>query len=164
MDFHDLLITAGRSFAMYAFVLLVIRLLGKREVGNFTAFDLLAALMIGEVVDEGIFGDVTLIQAFVAIGSIGLLDYLNSWGSYKWRWFDQLTGASPRILVKNGKIDERALAAERMNKEELESQLRLEGIDDLQEVKQATLEPSGEVSVLKADWAKELQKGDLAKK
>ena len=51
MDAHALWITAGRAAAVYAFMLVVIRLLGKRTVGNFSAFDLLVALMLGEVVD-----------------------------------------------------------------------------------------------------------------
>ena len=57
MDTSELLATAGRAFAVYAMLLVVIRVLGKREVGNFTAFDLLVALMLGEVVDEINYGN-----------------------------------------------------------------------------------------------------------
>jgi uncharacterized membrane protein YcaP (DUF421 family) len=163
MDTQDLLMTAGRSVLVYAFVLVVIRILGKREVGNVTAFDLLTALMIGEVVDEAIFGDVSLLKGAIAVGTIGLLHWLNSWLSYKSDFFDRLTGSEPTVLVRHGKILEDALASERMNRSELESELRLQGLslDELTEVKEATLEPNGQVSVLKEEWAKELQKGDL---
>ncbi|MBM3819055.1 MAG: hypothetical protein FJW14_08590 [Acidimicrobiia bacterium] len=52
MDPNEPILTAARAFAVYIFMLIVIRALGKRTVGNCSAFDLLAALMLGEVVDE----------------------------------------------------------------------------------------------------------------
>jgi uncharacterized membrane protein YcaP (DUF421 family) len=161
VDWKELGLTAARATAVYAFMLLTIRLLGKRSVGNLTAFDLLVALMLGEVADEIIYADVTIPQGFLSIAVIAFWHFTNSWASYKSKFIDRLTGASPRVLVENGQIVREALAAERMNEQELWSQLRLESVDDLNEVKRATLEPSGQVSVIKQDWAKELQKGDL---
>ena len=62
METQELLLTALRAAAVYVLMLVVIRLMGKRTVGNFTAFDLLVALMLGEIVDEIIYGDVTFAQ------------------------------------------------------------------------------------------------------
>lgn len=56
METQELLLTAQRAAAVYVLMLVVIRLMGKRTVGNFTAFDLLVALMLGEIVDEIIYG------------------------------------------------------------------------------------------------------------
>jgi uncharacterized membrane protein YcaP (DUF421 family) len=161
MDIHDLLMTAGRVVLVYFFMLAVVRLLGKREVGNFTAFDLLAALMLGEVVDEIVFGDVTIIKGFTAVAVMAGLHYLNSWASYKSPLIDRITGAEPTVLIENGRIIPEALAGERMSKDELESQLRMQEVEDVSEIKKATLEPNGQLSVIKQEWAKELQKGDL---
>jgi uncharacterized membrane protein YcaP (DUF421 family) len=161
VDWNELGLTAARATAVYAFMLLTLRLLGKRSVGNLTAFDLLVALMLGEVADEIIYADVTIPQGFLSIAVIAFLHFANSWGSYKSTLIDRLTGASPRVLVENGQIMRDALAAERMNEDELRSQLRLQSVEELNEIKYATLEPSGEVSVIKQEWAKELQKGDL---
>jgi uncharacterized membrane protein YcaP (DUF421 family) len=61
------MLTAARAAAVSVFMLIVIRALGKRTVGNFSAFDLLVALMLGEVVDEIIYGDVLFTQGAVAI-------------------------------------------------------------------------------------------------
>jgi uncharacterized membrane protein YcaP (DUF421 family) len=162
LDPTDLLQTAGRTTLVYFFILFVIRLLGKREVGSISAFDFIVALMLGEVVDEISYGDVTLAKGFVVIAVIAAWHLANSWGSYKWRFLDRLTGAKPTPLVEHGQIKREALARERMNEEELWSTLRLQGIDDLKEVKKATLEPNGQVSVLKEDWAEPLQKSDLS--
>lgn len=71
--------TAARGLLVYAVMLVVIRVLGKRTVGNFTAFDLLVALMLGEVVDEIIYGDVTIAQGLVVIVVVAAAKYVTSW-------------------------------------------------------------------------------------
>jgi uncharacterized membrane protein YcaP (DUF421 family) len=162
MDTNELLFTALRATFVYFFLLLVVRILGKREIGATSAFDLIVALILGEVVDEIIYGDVTLLQGVTAIFVVALWHLVNSWASFKSQFIDKLTGASPTILVKNGQLQQKALARERLNKEELLSELRMTGVDDLEEVKQATLEPNGSVSVLLEDWAKPLQQQDLS--
>jgi uncharacterized membrane protein YcaP (DUF421 family) len=163
MDINDLLLTALRASIVYFFVLFIVRLLGKREIGNMGAFDLIVALMIGEVVDEAIYGDVSLIKGFVAIGTVAVWHMVNSWAGFKSKFIDKLTEAEPSVLIENGVINQKELARERLNEEELWSQLRLLGIDELAEIKKAILEPSGVVSVLLQEWAKPIQKIDLDK-
>ena len=162
MDTNELLFTALRATFVYFFLLLVVRILGKREIGATSAFDLIVALILGEVVDEIIYGDVTLLQGVTAILVVAVWHLVNSWASFKSQFIDKLTGAAPTILVKNGQMQKKALAQERLNEEELWSELRMTGVDDLEEVKQATLEPNGSVSVLLEDWAKALQQQDLS--
>ena len=82
MDPRELMLTAARAAAVYVFMLIVIRALGKRTVGNFSAFDLIVALMLGEVVDEIIYGDVLFIQGAVAIVAIAALAYADAWLAY----------------------------------------------------------------------------------
>ena len=161
MDPQELLLTAVRATLVYFFLLVVIRILGKRAVGATSAFDFMVALMLGEVVDEAIYGDVSLAQGAVAIGVVALWHFINAWASYKSKAIDRLTGASPTVMVENGQIKQEALAKERMNEDELHSELRMMSIDDIQEVKKGTLEPSGKISVIKQDWAEPIQKRDL---
>jgi uncharacterized membrane protein YcaP (DUF421 family) len=88
MDVQELLMTAARAIAVYVLMLVVIRALGRRTVGNFSAFGLLVALMLGEVVDEIIYGDVRFVQGAVAIVTLGAVAYLDSALSYfdhRWR-------------------------------------------------------------------------------
>jgi uncharacterized membrane protein YcaP (DUF421 family) len=161
MDWQELLHTALRATLVYGVVLFLLRMLGKRSVGNLSAFDLLVALMIGEVTDEIIFGDVTLAKGFVALGAIAFWHYANSWATFRSKTLDRLLEGTPRVLVKHGQIDRDALAAERISEDELWSTLRVNGIDDITEVKEACLEPSGQVSVIQEEWAEPLQKRDL---
>jgi uncharacterized membrane protein YcaP (DUF421 family) len=162
MDPNELLLTALRATFVYFYLLIIVRNLGKREIGASSAFDLLVALMLGDVVDEVIYGDVTIAQGAVAMTVIGTWHFINAWASFKSNMVDRLTSASPAVLVKNGRIQHKVLARERLNEEELYAELRLNGIDDVKEVKQATMEPNGQVSVIKEEWAKPVQKQDLS--
>lgn len=162
MDSQELLMTAGRAVLVYVVFLIIIRLLGKRTVGNITPFDFLVALMLGEVVDEIIYGDVNLVQGFTAVVVIALLHWLNSWFGFKFPTFQQLTAGKSTVLIKNGQLQRDGMAKERMDEDEIWEELRLKEIDDLAEVKEARLETTGQVSVLREEWAKELQKGDLS--
>jgi uncharacterized membrane protein YcaP (DUF421 family) len=161
MDTTELIFTALRASFVYLFLLLVVRVLGKREIGATSAFDLVVALILGEVVDEIIYGDVTILQGMIAIVVVAIWHLVNSWASFKSELIDKITGAPPTVMVKNGQLQRKNLARERLNEEELFSELRLMGVDDVKEVKQATLEPNGTVSVLLEDWAKPVQRQDL---
>src|SRR5512134_3863923 len=154
IDVNELLWTALRASFVYVFLLIVVRLLGKREIGNTSAFDLIVALILGEIVDEIIYGDVTILQGVIAIVVVALWHLVNSWASFKSQIIDRITGAPPTVVVRNGQIQRKNLAKERFNEQELFSELRLLGVEDVKEVKQATLEPNGKISVLKEEWAK----------
>ena len=161
MDFNELVMTAVRATAVYVFLLVTVRLLGKRTVGSATAFDFMVALILSEVVDEPIYGDVPLVQGLLVIAIIAGWHAVNSYLSYRSPRFDRLIGGKPTVLVKNGAIVRDGLRRERINEDELHSLLRVQGVDDLRAVKAATLEPDGLLSVLKTDEARELQKRDL---
>ena len=161
MDWQELGLTAARGLLVYAAMLVVIRLLGKRTVGNFTAFDLLVALMLGEVVDEIIYGDVTLAQGFTAIAVVALAKYLTSWLSYLDHGLNRLFEGKPTELVRNGEVLRKGLRHEVMNEKELMAALRLQGVANVREVKLALMEVDGQVSVIREDWAEPLQKSDV---
>jgi uncharacterized membrane protein YcaP (DUF421 family) len=161
MDLHELGLTALRASAIYVFLLVVVRMLGKRTVSGATAFDFMVALILSEVVDEPIYGDVPLVQGLVVVAVVAGWHFVNSYLSYRSRRIDRLTGGAPTVLVKNGAMDRDGMRREHVNEEELWSLLRLQGIDDLGDVKEAILEPDGLLSVLKTDEAKALQRRDL---
>lgn len=153
--------TAARGLFVYVLMLIVIRILGKRTVGNFTAFDLLVALMLGEVVDEIIYGDVTMTQGVVAILVIAAAKYVTAWLSYFDHGINKWIEGQPREVVKHGKLQRDAMRHELVNDLEVYAALRLNGISDIREVKSATMEVDGQISVVREDWAEALQKGDV---
>jgi uncharacterized membrane protein YcaP (DUF421 family) len=154
------MLTALRASLLYFFLLVVIRLLGKRSVGAISAFDLLVALMLGEVVDEAIFGDISMTKGLVAIGVIALWHFLNEFATSRSDKIDALTAGKPAVLIKHGKFDEKALASERINRNEVLAQMRLQSIDDTNDVKTATLETSGQISFIKEKEAEPVTRAD----
>jgi len=147
------MLTAARAAAVYILMLIVIRALGKRTVGNFSAFDLLVALMLGEVVDEIIYGDVLFMQGTVAIVAIAGLAYADSWLAYFDHGMEAVLEGKPTILVRDGQFDRAGMRSERITEKDVFAHLRCEGIHDLNEVHLAVLELDGNVSVLKRNDA-----------
>jgi uncharacterized membrane protein YcaP (DUF421 family) len=161
MDAEELLLTAIRTVAVYALMLTVIRLLGKREVGNFTAFDLIVALMLGELVDEVIYGDIPFLQGATAVVVLAGLQYATSWMSFASKRADRLLDGVPTVVIRDGQLQAEGMRKERMNKDEVMGLLREREIEDLREVKIALVEVGGSLSVIRQDWANPLQKSDI---
>jgi uncharacterized membrane protein YcaP (DUF421 family) len=163
MDPRELLLTAVRAFGIYVLMLVVVRALGKRTVGNFAVFDLLVALMLGELVDEIIYGDVGFLQGTLAIVVIAAAQTGNSWLTWWGHGFDTLVEGTPTVIVRDGKLAEAGMRAERMNVKEVMGHLRAAGIQDLREVKLGLVEDDGSVSVVRRQWAEPAIKADIDK-
>jgi uncharacterized membrane protein YcaP (DUF421 family) len=161
MDWQELGMTAARGLLVYVVMLVVIRVLGKRTVGNFSAFDLLVALMLGEVVDEIIYGDVGIAQGMVAIFVVAGAKYTTSWLTYWDHGLNKVLEGTPTEIVRNGELVREGMRKELMNEQEVLGALRLCGVADMREVKKAVMEVDGEVSVIRQEWAEPLQKRDV---
>jgi uncharacterized membrane protein YcaP (DUF421 family) len=161
MDPSELLLTSARAVAVYVLMLVVIRLLGKRTVGNFSAFDLLIALMLGELVDEIIYGDVRFLQGTVAIVTLAALAAADSWASYKSHGLQRVLEGTPTVVIRDGAFDRAGMRAERMNDRDVMAMLRQSGVRNLEEVHLAVIETDGHLSVLKHDWAEPAEKADV---
>ena len=161
MDPRELILTAARAVLVYGVMLVVMRILGKRTIGNFSAFDLLVALMLGEVVDEVIYGDVGIAQGMVAILVLAGLEYGNSWLSARNDTANRWLEGEPTVLVADGVLLRDGLRKEHMHERDVLAELRLRGLEDLAKVKRATLETDGAVSVVRQEWAEPAEKGDL---
>ncbi len=146
---HELMLTVARCAFIYFFLLLMLRLMGKRSLGSLTPFDFIITLILGRVAAEPISGKVPMIQAVVAVLVIVALHYLNSLLSSRSARIYQMTSGKPREIIRNGEIDTSALLSEHINMNELFSLLRQEKIENLNEVKVARIEPDGKLSVIK---------------
>lgn len=164
MDWQELGLTAARGLLVYVVMLVVIRVLGKRTIGNFSAFDLLVALMLGEVVDEIIYGDVSIAQGMVAIFVVAAAKYATAWITCVSPAASRLLEGKPNEVVSHGELQPKAMRAELINESEVMASLRLQGVSDIKEVKSAVMEVDGVVSVIREEWAEPLQKRDLGAK
>ena len=143
-----MLITFFRSILIYIFVLIVMRLMGKREIGQLQPFELAIAIMIADLAsipmtDSGI----PITNGIISI--LGLLMHLViSFLNVKSIKAREIICGKPTILIYRGKIDEKALKKERFTINELEERLRGNNIYNLGDVEYAILETSGQVTVI----------------
>ena len=141
---------AIRTALVYLALIVAFRALGRRRMGALQMPDLLLIVLIADGVQNGMAGEYTsitgaLIVAGTLIGCNWVLDYL----SYRFTVMSRLLEPQQLTLVEDGRMLRRNMRREFISEDELRSQLRVEGIEDLSEVKKACLEPDGELSVLK---------------
>jgi uncharacterized membrane protein YcaP (DUF421 family) len=145
---QGLIATVGKAVVLYLVMLVMIRILGKRAIGNFTAFDLLVALMVSDMVGDVVFGEVSFAKGMAGILPIAALEYAGSWLSFKNPSIDQVIEGSPTIVMRNGQFDSAGMRRERMTENDIDAALRHHGIDDRKDVRLATVEIDGQITVL----------------
>jgi uncharacterized membrane protein YcaP (DUF421 family) len=96
-----------------------------------------------------------------ALPIFALLHEANAWLSYWDHGLQWVLEGRPSVVVEDGEFVRKGMRAERMNEKDVMGQLRLQGIDDLREVKLAAVETDGHVCVIRHDWAEPARKADL---
>jgi len=133
---------------VYVALLVALRVFGKREVGQFTLYDLVFILLVANALqpamtglDTSITGGLVLIAALVAANfAVGRLDRLPR--------FHQIFGSAPAVLIKDGKLVPATLKREGLTEDEVDMAIREHGVDDLKDVKLGVLEPDGTISIV----------------
>src|SRR5262252_669270 len=149
---HGLLEVVVRTVVIYLFVLVGVRLSGKREVGQMTPFDLTLLLLISNSVQNAMTGpDNSLFGGIAAALTLLLMNYLIADLSGANRRFRKIIQGQPTLLVHNGSLVLPHMAKEHVSMDELERALREHGINNYHEVALAVLEVDGSISCLKYD-------------
>lgn len=145
-----MLITFFRAIVLYVVVLIVMRLMGKREIGQLQPFELAISIMIADLASTPMTEiGVPLTNGIVPILGLLVMHLLISTLNMKSLKIREIVCGKPRILIYRGKIDEKALRKERLTINELQEKLRSKDTVTLGEVEYAILETSGEVTVIK---------------
>ena len=144
-----MLTTFFRSIFLYIIVLLVMRFMGKREIGQLQPFELAIAIMIADLAsipmsDIGI----PISSGIIPIFGLLVMHLLISFTNLKSIKFRELVCGRPAILIYRGKIDEKVMKKERFTINELEERLRDNQIFDIGDVEYAILETSGQVNII----------------
>jgi len=141
-----------RAAVIYIFVWLVLRGLGKRELGELTAFELVLLFIIGDLVQQSITqNDTSLTAAVLAISTISLLIVIQSYAVFRWQRSRRVLDGTPVVLVHEGRIVAAPLRRERMTPEDLRESARAQGIARLSDIRIAILENDGKVSFITYD-------------
>lgn len=148
-----------RASAVFVILYLLLRLLGKRELGQLTPFELLVMIVMGDLIQQGVtHNDFSLTGALLAVATFGFLALLLSWITYLSPAMERLLDGKPRVVIRDGTIIAENLRGDRVTRAELESEMRLAGIASLKDVAWAIIEPQGKISFIKSDGGTSVQK------
>jgi uncharacterized membrane protein YcaP (DUF421 family) len=149
---HDVGLVVLRTVVVYAFVLVGLRLTGKREAGQMTPFDLALLLLLANAVQNAMVGpDTSLVGGLTAAGVLLLLNATLGRAAARSRRLSGLLRGHARLLVNHGMVQEANLKAEGIDHEDLMQALREHGVAAVEDVRLAVLEVDGAISVLKND-------------
>ena len=142
----DLVVRAAVAFA---FVYLLTRVIGRRELSSLQPFDLILLVMIGDLVQQGVTqNDFSVTGAVLVGGTIGLLTVAVSYLSFRFPRLRPALDGEPVIVVEDGKPIDRNLRRNRITHEELAAAARQNAIGSLDEIKWAVLETNGRISFI----------------
>ncbi len=133
-----------RPAIIYFFLVIALRIFGKRELAQLNPFDLVVLLSLSNTVQNAIIGEDTSVTGGL-IGAFTLLavNYLVVRFLFKHRRLDQLFEGNPTVLIENGKLIYRSLAKELLTESELLTVAHRQGFSSLEEVEHCVLEPGG---------------------
>lgn len=143
----------ARTLIIYISLILVMRLMGKRQIGELEISDLVTTFLISEIASLPITdSEIPLSHAIIPIVTLLALEVAISMFLSKFPRFKFLFSARPSTIIRDGILQKKALEDARLSFDELFSQLRQQGYDDISEIKYAILEQNGNITVIqKAD-------------
>jgi len=153
---------AGRTVYFYIVLLVVIRLMGKREIGILSPWDLVLTIMLAELAALPIENqEVGLLEGAVPILTLLVAQVVISWLTLKSVSFRNLIAGTPSIVVKDGRIIESELRRLRYGIDDLMEQLRQKNVPNIHDVEVAVLETNGSLSVIPKSQRRPVYPSDL---
>ena len=138
-----------RALAVYLFLLVSLRLTGKRQVGQLAPFDLVLLLVLSNAVQNSMnAGDNTVTAGIVLVLTLLAVNGFVGWLTWRSKRMEIIFEGKPQILIHNGKVDESVMRVAQMTHHELDAALRQAGCACADDVKFAVLENNGQVSVV----------------
>jgi uncharacterized membrane protein YcaP (DUF421 family) len=139
-----------RAVFLYAFVVFVMRVIGRRELSSMTPFDLVLLIVLGDAIQQGLTqDDYSVTGAVLVIATIATLQVATSYLSYKSRKARKLFEGEPVVLVERGALVERNLSRERMTADDVAEEMRQQQVGSLDDVEWGILEANGSISFIK---------------
>jgi uncharacterized membrane protein YcaP (DUF421 family) len=138
-----------RATIVFCFILLVTRVVGRRELGELEPFDFILLVVIGDLVQQGITqSDNSVTGTLIVISTIALLTIFVSWLSFRFRWLRRYTQGEPIVLVRHGQPIKANMRRERITMGDLQEEMRLSQLMSMDELDWAILEDGGKISCI----------------
>jgi uncharacterized membrane protein YcaP (DUF421 family) len=140
---------ALRAVFLYAFVVFLMRVMGRRELSSLTAVDLVLLIVLGDAIQQGLTqDDYSVTGAVIAISTIAALQVGTSYLSYKSRRARRVLEGEPIVIVQDGKLIERNLRRDRLTLDDVAEEMRAQQIASVEDVEWGILESNGTMSFI----------------
>ena len=137
-----------RGIFVYVFLLIILRITGKRQTGQLAPFDLVLLLVLSNAVQNAMIGgDITVLGGIISATTLIALDYAVAFMTYKSRKMEAWIEGTPRILIRDGVLNEDVMRSELLTRHELAAALREAGCAEIERVRVATLENNGQINI-----------------
>jgi uncharacterized membrane protein YcaP (DUF421 family) len=138
-----------RALIVYGFLVLLLRMTGKRQVGQLVPFDLVLLLVLSNAVQNAMNGgDNSVLAGILSACTLVLVNYLVGLAAYRNKKVEALIEGRPEVLIHNGRLYEEVLVREKLTHHELSAALRAAGCINVEDVHYAMLENNGQISVV----------------
>ncbi len=139
---------AGASAALYILIMICLRLLGKKGLGEISIPDLVLIILVGEALGSLIPQENAFISAVVSIVTLGVINFILGRSVFYSKTFRKIVEGEPVLIVKDGRILKTNMKKEKLTMESLKEAIRSNGLNGIEEVKIAVLETDGEISII----------------
>lgn len=138
-----------RGLIVYAFLLILLRITGKRQVGQLAPFDLVLLLVLSNAVQNAMNGgDNSVIGGVISATTLVALNYAIGFATFRSKKLEAIIEGRPQLLIHDGKLFEDVMAKAQLTHHELQAALRQNGCNCVTEVHSAVLENNGSISVV----------------
>jgi len=139
-----------RALILFFFLLLLMRVTGRRELSSLQPFDLILLIVVGDALQQGLTqDDYSVTGAILTISTIATMQVALSWISFRFNWARPVLEGEPIVLVQDGKPIEKNMRRERLTLDDVTEEMRIQQIGSLDEVQWAVLETGGQMSFVK---------------
>jgi uncharacterized membrane protein YcaP (DUF421 family) len=138
-----------RAAVAFLFILLLTRIVGRRELNTLEPFDLILLVTIGDLVQQGVTqNDFSVTGLTLAVGTIAVMTVVFSYLPWRFQVLRPVLEGEPVILIEDGNVIEKNLRRHRLTQEEIAAEARQQQIDSLDHIRWAVLETSGKISFI----------------
>jgi uncharacterized membrane protein YcaP (DUF421 family) len=142
----------ARAALVYIFLIVILRISGKRQVGQLAPFDLVLLLVLSNAVQNSMNGgDNSVTGGIITATTLVAMNWLVSYATYKSKFLEGIIEGRPQVLIRDGHLERTAMQRAHLTQHELESAMRRSGCASITDVQFAVLETNGQISVRAKD-------------
>jgi uncharacterized membrane protein YcaP (DUF421 family) len=142
-----------RALIAFLFIFLLTRIIGRRELSSMEPFDLILLVVLGDLVQQGVTqSDYSVTGLLIAAATFAGLTVGVSYANFRIPSLRRVLEGEPIVIVRDGKLIEKNLRSQRLTREEVEAEARLQQIDSLDKIAWAILETNGQISFISSNY------------